>query len=72
MSTPTAICLSCGVLHMGWALKYQPNQHCSRCGAPLKILPDANEGAVPEVNQATKAGDPWRDSVNLSEGNRDR
>ena len=64
MTMPTAICMSCGVLYLGWALKYKPDQHCSRCGAPLKILP--NTSAVAEVDMANKPRE--QNSVNTSAG----
>ena len=54
MTMPTAICMSCGVLYLEWAPKYKPDQHCSRCGAPLKILPNTNRGGVAEVDRANK------------------
>jgi hypothetical protein len=38
MPNPTAICLRCGVLYHGWALKYIPGQCCSRCGTALVML----------------------------------
>lgn len=66
MTMPTAICMSCGVLYLEWAPKYKPDQHCSRCGAPLKILPNTNRGGVAEVDRANKPRE--QNCVNTSAG----
>ena len=44
-----AICVRCGTLYFGWALKHPPKQDCPRCGAPLAMLNTGNEAGANEL-----------------------
>jgi len=40
---PKAICVRCGALHFGWALRYLPDRVCARCGGPLAFFGEHEE-----------------------------